>query len=72
MLRQTRDLNYLPSTFGEVQCSETSWGNSLRGVGLEDSTSSTSLGYGQKAKVRDWKQKQQTAVDSEKGSVSYL
>jgi len=31
------------SSFSKVQGSETSWGNSLRGVGLEDSATSTSL-----------------------------
>ena len=37
-----RDGN-LPFSLCEVQCPETGWGDSLRGVGLEDRARSTSL-----------------------------
>ena len=35
----------LPLSLCEVQCPETGWGDSLRGVGLEDRALSTSLHY---------------------------
>ena len=35
----------LPLSLCEVQCPETGWGDSLRGVGLEDRARSTSLHY---------------------------
>jgi len=44
------------STLSEVQGSETSWGNSLRGVGLEDCASSASLSYRiEKEQVSKWR-----------------
>lgn len=51
VLANARFMMYLPSSLSEVQCSETSWGNSLRGVGLEDCASSASLSYGKEKEL---------------------